>query len=157
MKLIGYMLSAEKGEAAEFVAMRGFDYFHHDPEVAADIMQGMAAENSSSPKPFFHGHLRTDPNERLTDAQWMEAIGASFQSAPSLAIHGQSVSRLSPTSYCRCCWSLPSKRQRVAVVLALAATGALVFIAYRDMASAGRSMTSAALRPCAALQNFPSV
>ena len=74
MKLIGYMLSAEKGEAAEFVAMRGFDYFHHDPEVAADIMQGMAAENSSSPKPFFHGHLRTDPNERLTDAQWMEAI-----------------------------------------------------------------------------------
>ena len=74
MKLIGYMLSAEKGEAAEFVAIRGFDYFHHDPEVAADIMQGMAAENSKSPKPFFHGHLRTDPNERLTDAQWMEAI-----------------------------------------------------------------------------------
>ena len=74
MKLISYVLSAEKGEAAEFVAMRGFDYFHHDPEVAADIMQGMAAENSKSPKPFFHGHLRTDPNERLTDAQWMEAI-----------------------------------------------------------------------------------
>ena len=74
MKLIGYMLSAEKGEAAEFVAIRGFDYFHHDPEVAADIMQGMAAENSKSPKPFFHGHLRTDPHERLSDAQWMQAI-----------------------------------------------------------------------------------
>jgi hypothetical protein len=75
MRLVSYMLSAQKeGEVPEFVAVRGFDYFHHDPEVAADIMQGMAAENSKSPKPFFHGHLRTDPNERLTDAQWVEAI-----------------------------------------------------------------------------------
>jgi hypothetical protein len=89
MKLVSYMLSAEKGEAAEFVAQRGFDYFHHDPEVAADIMQGMAAENSKSPKPFFHGHLRTDPRERLTDAQWMEAIDrmerrAGFTGQPRL-------------------------------------------------------------------------
>ena len=75
MKLASYMLSGQKeGEVPELVAIRGFDYFHHDPEVAADIMQGMAAENSKSPKPFFHGHLRSDPNERLTDAQWMEAI-----------------------------------------------------------------------------------
>jgi MobA/VirD2-like, nuclease domain len=89
MTLIGYMLSAEKGEAAEFVAQRGFDYFHHDPEVAADIMQGMAEANSKSTKPFFHGHLRTDPNERLTDAQWMEAIDrmerrAGFSGQPRL-------------------------------------------------------------------------
>ena len=53
MKLIGYMLSAEKGEAAEFVAMRGFDYFHHDPEVSRRHHAGHGGRKQQQPQAVF--------------------------------------------------------------------------------------------------------
>jgi hypothetical protein len=73
-KLTRYMLTGEKGEIAQFIEARGFDFFHSDPVEAARLMQRMAELLTNSDMPFFHGQARTDPHERLTDADWVEVI-----------------------------------------------------------------------------------
>jgi hypothetical protein len=74
-KLARYLMTGEPGkERAELVETRGLDEFGPDPATAFNNLEKWAGENTRCKKAFFHGHIRIAPDERLSDAQWMEAL-----------------------------------------------------------------------------------
>jgi hypothetical protein len=73
-KLAAYLMQSEEGERAELIETRGLEAFGDNPVSAFDVMEQVAKAHTRSTKPFFHGHIRIAPNERLTDPQWMESV-----------------------------------------------------------------------------------
>src|ERR1700689_5025984 len=73
-KLARYLITGEPGEIAQLIETRGLVTFGGDPVAAFAIMERIAEANTRSTLPFFHGHIRLAPGERLSDEQWMEAL-----------------------------------------------------------------------------------
>lgn len=73
-KLASYLMTGEPGEIAQLVETRGLERFGRDPVTAFDRMEQWANARTDCQKAFFHGHIRLAPGERLSDAQWMEAV-----------------------------------------------------------------------------------
>lgn len=73
-QLARYLMMGEDREIAQLVETRGLDAFGSDPVTAFDRMEQWAGENTRCQMPFFHGHIRLAPDERLADQQWMELL-----------------------------------------------------------------------------------
>ena len=73
-KLARYLITGEPGETARLIETRGLETFGGDAITAFAIMERIAEANTRSTLPFFHGHIRLAPGERLSDEQWMEAL-----------------------------------------------------------------------------------
>src|SRR6202167_6038215 len=73
-KLARYLITGEPGEIAQIIETRGLETFGGDAVAAFAIMERIAEANTRSTLPFFHGHIRLAPGERLSDEQWMEAL-----------------------------------------------------------------------------------
>lgn len=73
-QLARYVTTGKDGELVQVVDARGWRDFGKDPVAAFDRMEQWAAEHTESRKPFFHGHIRLAPGERLTDPQWMDSL-----------------------------------------------------------------------------------
>jgi hypothetical protein len=73
-KLARYLMTGEPGEIAQLVETRGLERFGKDPAAAFDRLEQWAEDKTNCRKAFFHGHIRLAPGERLSDAQWMEAV-----------------------------------------------------------------------------------
>ena len=73
-QLARYVMTGKDGEIVQVVDGRGWQDFGKDPVAAFDRMEQWAAEHTESRKPFFHGHIRLAPGERLTDPQWMDSL-----------------------------------------------------------------------------------
>jgi hypothetical protein len=73
-KLARYLMTGEPGEIAKLIETRGLEVFGEDPVTAFATMERIAEANTRSTLAFFHGHIRLAPGERLSDAQWMEAL-----------------------------------------------------------------------------------
>ncbi|MBV8577307.1 MAG: hypothetical protein JOZ58_19985 [Acetobacteraceae bacterium] len=67
-------MTGKDGELVQVIDARGWQDFGKDPVAAFDRMEQWAAEHTESRKPFFHGHIRLAPGERLTDPQWMDSL-----------------------------------------------------------------------------------
>ncbi|MBV8401734.1 MAG: relaxase/mobilization nuclease domain-containing protein, partial [Acetobacteraceae bacterium] len=73
-QLARYVMTGKDGELVQVIDARGWQDFGKDPVAAFDRMEQWAAEHTESRKPFFHGHIRLAPGERLTDPQWMDSL-----------------------------------------------------------------------------------
>lgn len=76
-KLALYLMTGENGERAQLVEARGLDAFGGEPVAAFEAMEAFAQAHTRCKLPFFHEQIRVAPNERLTEAQWMEAVDRS--------------------------------------------------------------------------------
>jgi hypothetical protein len=70
VKLVGYIMSAERGERVEYGGAHGFAFFGRDLRQAAGIMQRMADETTRCEKAWFHTQTRLAPGEQLAPEQW---------------------------------------------------------------------------------------
>ena len=73
-KLARHLITGEPGEIVKLVETRGLEVFGGDAVTAFATMEQIAEANTRSTLPFFHGHIRLAPGERLPHEQWMEAL-----------------------------------------------------------------------------------